>query len=511
MGCRKEAHNNFCRFLKVMIYRKLYVLVISLLVLVAILGYLFCPPSPEIPERPAPCPRTWSEIRQSDTLRAVTIPSSYAAFQFKGEWHGHEYNNVQIIAKALGLELEIVLVKSEQAMVDSLFSGAADVAIWPMSHSVVRDYWFLLPTGPRWSESQCIVSDRKLKLKAYADSLLTDSAIATLPHYRLSIVESSRQWLTFFDDSVRLHYDLRPFVLDTIPHDSLSNEQLTDSLIMGKTEAVMLRCNEARLMHDYYPSLVLSDTIPFSADSVSWMVTSGSDTLRHLIDSLTAIKLEPGTPQYRVAPNHYRQQKLKQLRRAANFKMSEGGISIYDNIFRAAGEKYEIDWRLLAGIAYIESNFNHAIVSTRGPLGLMQLMPQTAKIYGYTNEEALDPEINVDVAAQLYSRLQTLISNRVPGINDSDLICFTLAAYNAGLAHVYDAIALADTLGYKVNVWEDNVEHCLRLKYEPQYYKMPVVKQGKFNGAFTINYVNEVTTAYQTFCSQMPIEKKKKK
>lgn len=493
-----------------MFYRKRFMLVISFGMLLAMLGYLGLSPA-HVKQRPAPSPRSWSEIRASDTLRVVTIPSSYAAFFFRGEWHGHEYNNAQVIAKALGLELQVITVNSEQAMVDSLFAGAADVAIWPMSYSVVRDHWFLLPTGPRWSDSQCIVSDQKLELEAYADSLLTDSMIAELPHYRLSIAEGSRQWLAFHNDSIRAHFDFRPFVLDTIPQDSLNNEQLTDSLIMGRTESVMLRCNVARLMHDYYPSLVLSDTIPFSADSVAWMVTRGSDTLQHLIDSLTIEKLQSGTPQYRGAPNHYRQQKLNQLRKAAHFKMSEDGISIYDEIFKATGDKYDIDWRLLAGIAFIESNFNHAIISSRGPIGLMQLMPRTVEIYEHTNEEALDPEVNADIAAQLYSNLRGLIENRVPGISDSDLICFTLAAYNAGLSHVYDAIALAESLGYKPNVWEDNVEHCLRLKYEPRYYNMPVVKQGKFNGAFTINYVNEVTAAYQTFCSQTKLDKKKKK
>ena len=49
------------------------------------------------------------------------------------------------------------------------------------------------------------------------------------------------------------------------------------------------------------------------------------------------------------------------------------------------------------------------------------------------------------------------------------------------------------------NVWPNSVEHCLRLKSDPQYYRMSVVKQGKFNGAFTINYVNTVMSAYHEF------------
>jgi len=489
-------------------YRKLLLLVIAFVILFVYIWRVALTVQP-IKPKPAPAPRTWSQILASDTLRAVTIPCSFSAFMFNDQWYGHEYNNAQIVAKALGLELEILLVNSEEALVDSLFSGSADVAIWTMSYSVVADHWFLLPTGPKWEDSQCIASAKRLDIEAYKDSLLTDSLLELLPTYKLSIVEGSRQWLTFHNDSVRKYYDLRPYVLDSIAHDSLNNEQLTDSMIIGHTEAVMLRCNVARLMHDYYPSIVISDTIPFSSDSVSWMLAWGSDTLQYLIDSITATSIDPGTPHYLVAPNSFRKQKLNRLRKAHHFKMKDGAISVYDDIFKATAKKYDLDWRLLAGIAYIESNFNHAIISTRGPLGLMQLMPQTVASYGYEEEDSLDPEINVDIAAQLYSRICTMLRKRVPGIADEDLRCFALASYNAGVGHVYDAICLAEALGYQNNIWTDNVEHCLRLKREPQYYSMAVVKLGKFNGAFTINYVNEVMAAYHTFCAQTQQETKK--
>ncbi len=453
-----------------------------------------------------PKPRSWTEIIESDTLNAITIQTSFTAFEYKGRWYGHEYKNAKAVADALGLKLKILTVKNEREMADSLFSGAADVAIWPMAYSVVNGHWFLRPTGPRWVDGQCIATARRLKLDAYKDSLLTDSMLAELPKYKLSLIKDSHQWNVYLQDSIRANFDFRPYCIDTIPNDSLNTEQLTDSMIVGLTDAVMLRCNVARLMHDYYPSLIVSDTIPYSIDSLAWMVTNVSDTLQFMIDSVTAELLESETPHYTIALKRNIDQKRNRLRKAHNFKLTEGAISPYDEIFKKKGAEYNLDWRLLAGIAYIESNFNHAVVSTKGPIGLMQLMPATARIYNYEPEDVIDPELNVDLACQLLSRIIELVKKRVPEVSDDDLLCYSLAGYNAGLGHVYDAIRLAETLGYNPNMWPNNVEHCLRLKSDPQYYRMSVVKQGKFNGAFTINYVNEVMAAYHTFCEKVDKE-----
>lgn len=481
--------------------------VIGLLMLAGALWYFKHDLKEEIIEhRIDPKPRSWSEIVASDTLNAITIQTSSTAFIYKKHWYGHEYQNAKAVAEALGLKLKIHFAKSEQEIADSLFAGAADVAIWPMAYSVVEGHWFLRPTGPRWLDGQCIASARRLKTDAYKDSLLTDSMLAELPKYKLSLIKDSHQWNVFHDDSTRAHFDFRPYYIDTIPPDSLTTEQLTDSMFEGLTEAVMLRCNVARLMHDFYPSLIVSDTLPYSIDSLAWMVINASDTLKYLIDSVAAIKFENCTPHYTVAIKRYRDQRKNRLLKTHYFKMKDGAISPYDEIFKAKGEEYSLDWRLLAGIAYIESNFNHAVVSTKGPIGLMQLMPATARIFEHEPEDVIDPELNVDIACQLLTRIIKLVRNRVSGISEEDLLCFSLAGYNAGLGHVYDAIRLAETLGYSANVWPNNVEHCLRLKSDPQYYRMSVVKQGKFNGAFTINYVNEVMDAYHTFCQKVEKE-----
>lgn len=63
--------------------------------------------------------------------------------------------------------------------------------------------------------------------------------------------------------------------------------------------------------------------------------------------------------------------------------LKEGKISHYDNLFKKYAQEIGWDWRLLASLAYTESNFDTTAVSWAGAKGLMQLMPATARAMGF--------------------------------------------------------------------------------------------------------------------------------
>jgi len=88
---------------------------------------------------------------------------------------------------------------------------------------------------------------------------------------------------------------------------------------------------------------------------------------------------------------------------------------------RAAAEKYQLPEALLMAVMAVESNFDSRALSEKGAMGLMQLMPGTAKDM-YVSD-AWAPEQNIDGGA----RYLRILANQYEG----DLIK-TLAAYNAG-------------------------------------------------------------------------------
>lgn len=94
---------------------------------------------------------------------------------------------------------------------------------------------------------------------------------------------------------------------------------------------------------------------------------------------------------------------------------------IYTPIIKAAAAKHKLDPNLLHAVIQAESAYDAKAISSAGAVGLMQLMPGTAKQYGVTNRR--DPEQNVNGGAKYLKFLLNLF--------DSNLK-LAIAAYNAG-------------------------------------------------------------------------------
>ena len=93
----------------------------------------------------------------------------------------------------------------------------------------------------------------------------------------------------------------------------------------------------------------------------------------------------------------------------------------YDAFIREAAVLYVLPEELVRAVMRVESNFFHEAVSNKGAMGLMQLMPATARSMGVL--DPFDPRQNVLGGA----RFLRILANRFGG----DLV-LTIAAYNAG-------------------------------------------------------------------------------
>lgn len=114
--------------------------------------------------------------------------------------------------------------------------------------------------------------------------------------------------------------------------------------------------------------------------------------------------------------------------------------SQYDEIVYRAAALYDVDPILIKAVILVESDFRPKVTSPKGALGLMQLMPGTARMLGV--KDSFDPEENIMAGTRFLSYLIHMFEHDVVK---------ALAAYNAGPNSVkrYGAIPpYAETRAY---------------------------------------------------------------
>lgn len=149
-------------------------------------------------------------------------------------------------------------------------------------------------------------------------------------------------------------------------------------------------------------------------------------------------------------------------------------------------EKYarEIDWRLLAAIAWQESHWDPQATSPTGVRGMMMLTRNTAQSLGLTDRT--DAAQSIDGGMRYLQDMMDKVPDSIP---KDERIWFALAAYNMGYAHMLDAMALTRKQKGNPNSWADVKLRLPLLSQKPYYSKL---KYGYARGHEAYAYVENI-------------------
>jgi membrane-bound lytic murein transglycosylase MltF len=123
--------------------------------------------------------------------------------------------------------------------------------------------------------------------------------------------------------------------------------------------------------------------------------------------------------------------------------------------FKDAGTMNKLDWLMMMAQGYQESELQQNVRSSRGAIGIMQILPSTAKSLGYKDITKTRDNILAGVAYLNYI-LQNYFTDRE--ISPDARVDFALAAYNAGPTRIDSLRREAKRKGVNPNIWFNNVE-----------------------------------------------------
>lgn len=146
-------------------------------------------------------------------------------------------------------------------------------------------------------------------------------------------------------------------------------------------------------------------------------VNSGENTV--IVEkSLDEIILTPSLP--------FKKTTVSEMIHFMKPSLGEKEAEEYGRLIKVNCEKYGIDEKWVVAMVWQESRFDANAVSKEGAIGLLQIMPSTAKYYNITAEQLKNPEINIPLGIKYLSYLIDYYGNTRMGI----------IAYNQGMGNV---------------------------------------------------------------------------
>lgn len=424
-------------------------------------------------------------ILSRDTLRVLMLNSSTSYFLYRDQPMGYHYDMVSDFCDRHQLVLDIKLVENSAKLVPAILAGEADMIATDIAMDLLlKDS--IIYCGLNQITHQVLVQRAEKK-----DTLITDVTQLIGKDVYVKNLTKYHQRL------INLNEELGGgIILKNVAQDTVVVEDLIRDVSMGTIQYTAADEYIAKLNHTYFRNIDIS--LPLSFDQrISWAVRCDHPALA---DSLNAWFEETNeNPAYlRITKRYFEEAKgyATSRRRVHSLFLGDGKISSFDTYFKKYGKEYNIDWRLLAAIAYQESTFNTDAKSWAGAAGLMGLMPSTAKGLGVTGDNVYDPEISIKAGA---AYLHTLLRSFKSVSDYTERMKMALASYNGGIGHVFDARALAEKYGADKNIWGGNVELYLELKRVEKYYTDPVCRSGYFRGDETLKYVPEVLSRWNIY------------
>jgi len=431
-------------------------LIIAMLALLAVPGF-----SLGVEESlPTPLARHFSERYRDDLdgllekkyIRVLTTLNKTNFFIYKGRPHGYEYAlmkayekflNQRFKRKELRVVLEFIPVPRDQ-LIPGVVDGRGDIAAAGLTITGNRlslvDFTNPYLTG---IDEIVVTNEEALKPKRLDD----------LSGRTVFIRKSSSYFERVLNLNRKLSKAKKPRVEIIEADENLETEDILELVNSGAVKITISDSHIASIWSSVLKNLRLHEELKLhSGGKIAWAIRKSNPKLKSSLNTFLKSH-KKGTLYGNIQFDRYYKDNpwIKNPLRQTEMKK----LSRYRDLFKKYAEKYGFDWLLIMAMGYQETGLNHNKQNPSGAIGILQVMPDTARSIGIQDVHLL--ENNVHAGVKYLALLKRKYFNDEE-IVSRDRVRFALAAYNAGPSKIKRARSLAEKMGLDSNRWFRNVE-----------------------------------------------------
>lgn len=265
--------------------------------------------------------------------------------------------------------------------------------------------------------------------------------------------------------------------------------ELLEMLKSGEAQLAIIDSTEFKVQQTLYPRLKVAFNLG-AEQALVWYLPPNIDNARLLarINAFIEQRQADGTLT-RLRELHFGHTRgISRIGSHTFLRKMHRSLPPYRSLIKQVANEYQLDWHLLAAIAYQESHWNPTATSPTGVRGMMMLTQTTAREMGVKNR--LNPAQSLRGGARYFKNIERRIPKRIP---KPDRIWMALAAYNVGMGHLEDARKLTEGQGGNPDRWRDVMER-LPLLQKSKYYKH--LRFGYARGQEAVTYVQNIRHYY---------------
>lgn len=245
-----------------------------------------------------------------------------------------------------------------------------------------------------------------------------------------------------------------PFPIEALD-ENLTDDDLIEMVGTGIIPATIADEPVATLFAQVFEKVRVHDDLVLASDQhIAWAMRKDSHRLKALVNAFVA-QSDKGSKLGNILLARY----LKNAEWAKNALAAEDRERFkgMTEVLKTYAGKYDFDWLMIAAQGYQESRLDQSKRSPAGAIGVMQVMPTTARDpnVGIPDIHLTEPNVHAGVKYLRFLR-ERYYSD--PALSELDQTLFSFAGYNAGPENIAKARKRAAKLGLDPNIWLDNVE-----------------------------------------------------